>query len=65
MLGSIFLYLVSKGRIFFGILFLAPVLSQFLNYNKIENIMGIPTLIPCLFVGFLWGLYATIKGSWF
>ena len=33
--------------------------------NKIENIIGIPTLIPCLFIGFLWGLYATIKGSWF
>tara|TARA_Y100001935_G_C17295348_1_gene505793 strand:- start:472 stop:669 length:198 start_codon:yes stop_codon:yes gene_type:complete len=65
MLGNIFLYLVSKGRIFFGVLFLAPVLSQFLNYNKIENIIGIPTLILCLFIGFLWGLYATIKGSWF
>jgi len=44
---------------------LAPVLSQFLNYNEIENIIGIPTLVPCLFIGFLWGLYATIKGSWF
>ena len=65
MLGNIFLYLVSKGCIFFGVLFLAPVLSQFLNYNKIENIIGIPTLILCLFIGFLWGLYATIKGSWF
>ena len=65
MLGNIFLYLVSKGRIFFGVLFLAPVLSQFLNYNEIENIIGIPTLILCLFIGFLWGLYATIKGSWF
>ena len=65
MLRNIFLYLVSKGRIFFGVLFFAPVLSQFLNYNKIENIIGIPTLIPCLFIGFLWGLYATIKGSWF
>ena len=38
--------------------------KKYLN-NKIDNIMGIPTLIPCLFVGFLWGLYATIKGSWF
>ena len=65
MLGNIFLYLVSKGRIFFGVLFLAPVLSQFLNYNEIENIIGIPTLIPCSFIGYLWGLYATIKGSWF
>ena len=33
--------------------------------DEIENIIGIPTLIPCLFIGFLWGLYATIKGSWF
>ena len=65
MLEHIFLYLVSKGRIFFGVLFLAPVLSQFLNHNEIENIIGIPTLIPCFFVGFFWGIYATIKGSWF
>ena len=61
MLRNIFLYLVSKGRIFFGVLFLAPVLSQFLNYNKIENIIGIPTLIPCLFIGFYGGYTLQLK----
>jgi len=65
MFSHIFLFLVSKGRIFFGVLFLAPLLSQFLNYNKIDSILGFPALIPCLFIGFLWGLYATIKGKWF
>ena len=50
---------------FFGVLFLAPLLSQFLNYNKIDSILGVPALIPCLFIGFIWGLYATIKGKWF
>ena len=65
MFSHILLFLVSKGRIFFGVLFLAPLLSQFLNYNKIDSILGVPALIPCLFIGFLWGLYATIKGKWF
>ena len=65
MFSHIFLFLVSKGRIFFGVLFLAPLLSQFLNYNKIESILGVPALIPCLFIGFFWGMYATIKGRWF
>ena len=65
MFSHIFIYLVSKGRIFFGVLFLAPLLSQFLKYNKIESILGVPTLIPCLFIGFFWGLDATIKGKWF
>ena len=65
MFSHIFIYLVSKGRIFFGVLFLAPLLSQFLNYNKIDSIFGVPALIPCLFIGFFWGLYATIKGKWF
>ena len=65
MFSHIFLFLVSKGRIFFGVLFLAPLLSQFLNYNKIDSILGVHALIPCLFIGFFWGLYATIKGKWF
>jgi hypothetical protein len=65
MFAYIFLFLVSKGRIFFGVLFLAPLLSQFLNYNKIESILGVPVLVICLFIGFFWGLYATIKGKWF
>ena len=56
MFSHIFLFLVSKGRIFFGVLFLAPLLSQFLNYNKIDSILGVPALIPCLFIGFF-GVY--------
>ena len=65
MFSHIFLFLVSKGRIFFGVLFLAPLLTQFLNYYKIESVLGIPALILCLLIGFFWGLYATIKGRWF
>ena len=65
MISRIFLYLVSKGRIFFGEFFLAPVLSQLLHYFELYEIMGIPSLLPCLFLGFFWGLYADNKEQWF
>ncbi|MAV62743.1 MAG: hypothetical protein CML82_01890 [Rhodobiaceae bacterium] len=65
MISSVFLYLVSKGKILFGIFFMAPVLSQLLSYSNIEIIFGFPNIIPCLVVGFFWGLYANIKGQWF
>ena len=38
MIGSVFFYLVSKGKILFGIFFMAPVLSQLLSYNNIDII---------------------------
>jgi len=65
MIGSIFLYLASKGRILFGVFFMAPVCSQLLNYNNIDKIFGIPSIISCLAVGFFWGLYANYKKQWF
>mgnify|MGYP001224437868 CR=1 len=65
MIGTMFLYLLSKGRILFGIFFMAPVFSQLLAYNDIYKIYGFPSIIPCLIVGFIWGLYANIKGQWF
>ena len=65
MISRFFLYLVSKGRILFGVFFLAPVLSQFLYYFEFHEIMGIPIILPCLFLGFFWGLYADIREQWF
>jgi hypothetical protein len=65
MIASIFLYLLSKGKIIFGVLFMAPVFSQLLDYNNLDKIFGIPNIIPCLIIGFFWGLYANIKGQWF
>ena len=44
---------------------MSPVLSQLLSYSNIEIIFGFPNIIPCLVVGFFWGLYANIKGQWF
>jgi hypothetical protein len=65
MIGSVFFYLVSKGKILFGLFFMAPVLSQLLSYNNIDIIFGFPNIIPCFVIGFFGVCMLTSKDSGF
>ena len=62
-LSKLFSFLIRCGPLFFGVLFFAPVFSEIMNLFEI-SLAKIPNLYIALFIGFLWGLYASIKRSW-
>ena len=56
-------FLNKCGPLFFGVLILAPVLVEIMNlYNVSFPIIS--NVIFSSLLGFVWGLIATIKGSW-
>ena len=48
----------------FGIGFIAPVTAELLPRLGLDAPLGLTPLGFGLAIGGLWGLYATIKGSW-
>ena len=48
----------------FGIGFIAPLAIQLMAIADIEGPLGLTRLGFGLLFGGLWGLYATVKGSW-
>ena len=55
--------LIRCGPLFFGVLFLAPVLSEILDKLSF-SIPYLSNLTFSLIIGFLWGTYACFKKSW-
>tara|TARA_B100001245_G_C22888833_1_gene427827 strand:+ start:986 stop:1177 length:192 start_codon:yes stop_codon:yes gene_type:complete len=55
--------LIRFGPLFFGVLFLAPVLSEILDKLSF-SIPYFSNLTFSLIIGFLWGTYACFKKSW-
>ena len=56
-------FLNKCGPLFFGLFILAPVLVEIMNlYNLSFPIIS--NIYFALFLGFSWGLIATIRGSW-
>jgi ABC-type dipeptide/oligopeptide/nickel transport system permease component len=48
----------------FGIGFIAPVTAELINAFHVSAPIGLTPVAFGLVLGGLWGLYATIKGSW-
>lgn len=48
----------------FGIGFIAPFTAELVTLAGIDAPLGLSPLVFGLLFGGLWGLYATIKGSW-
>jgi hypothetical protein len=48
----------------FGIGFIAPLTAELLALAGLESPLGLTRVGFGLLFGGLWGLYATIKGSW-
>lgn len=48
----------------FGIGFIAPVTAELMGRFAIDAPMHLTRVEAGLLLGGLWGLYATIKGSW-
>lgn len=48
----------------FGIGFIAPLISQTMNYWDIPAPFGMNTLMFGLLIGAPWGLYAVWRGRW-
>ena len=48
----------------FGIGFIAPLTAEILAVAEVESPLGLTRVGFGLLFGGLWGLYATIKGSW-
>jgi hypothetical protein len=55
--------LIRFGPLFFGVLFLAPILSEILNKLSF-SIPYLSNLTFSLIIGFLWGTYACFRKSW-
>jgi hypothetical protein len=48
----------------FGVGFIAPVTAELLVLAGVQSPLGLTPVGFGLLFGGLWGLYATIKGSW-
>jgi len=48
----------------FGIGFIAPVTAELMNLCHVTAPLGLSPIAFGLVFGGLWGLYATVKGSW-
>lgn len=59
-LKAIFLFM----PFLFGIGFIAPLTAELLALAGIDAPLGLSRLAFGLMFGGLWGMYATIKGSW-
>lgn len=48
----------------FGLLFIAPLIAQTMDYWDIEAPFGLTRLAFGLLIGGPWGLYAVLRGRW-
>jgi hypothetical protein len=56
--------LISWGPLFFGMGFLAPLISTLLRSAGAEPFFGFSSVQAGLVIGAAWGLYAKLRGSW-
>tara|TARA_B100000427_G_scaffold142172_1_gene118412 strand:- start:5 stop:196 length:192 start_codon:yes stop_codon:yes gene_type:complete len=62
-MAKIISFLNKCGPLFFGVFFLAPVLTEIMN--KFHLLLPyVSNLIIALIIGSIWGLVATLRGSW-
>lgn len=59
-LKAIFLFM----PFLFGIGFIAPLTAELMAIAGIDGPLGLSRIVFGLLFGGLWGVYATIKGSW-
>lgn len=55
--------LIRFGPLLFGVLFLAPVLTEIMDKLSL-SVPYLTNLTFSLIVGFFWGTFASLKGSW-
>ena len=56
-------FLNKCGPLLFGVFFLAPVLTEIMN--KFHLLLpNVSNLLIALTIGSIWGLVATLRGSW-
>ncbi|MGB7404431.1 MAG: hypothetical protein WA906_01960 [Pacificimonas sp.] len=64
MLQQFLTRLFALGPIWFGLLFLPPVIAQALSAIGVESIGGTSPLIAGFGLGGIWGLFAWRTGKW-
>ncbi len=64
MLVSLLEKLSPWGPLFFGLAFVAPVLSELLILGGVSSLFGLPTLVVGLLVGGAAGFWASRRRSW-